>query len=124
MHSNELVGAISHHRHLSDTLSRGIGGKYRIIPAYDEVSTITYDLIYDANVSIDIYDPDGSYFTTLLNNEPQDANSYEIIWYGTDKEPNDPNSRYIATEGVYRVVVGVQSGSVTEEMEGAITAYR
>ena len=93
---------------------------YRILPLADEVTTITYDLACDANVAIDTYDPDGNYFGTLT--EEQQAGPQEVIWYGTTKDPNDLNSRYISTEGVYRIEVGIEN--MSEKLEGSITVYR
>lgn len=119
---------------------------YRILPIIDEVTTITYDLSCNANVTIDIYDPDGSYFGTLLKDEPQTAGLKKVVWYGkedgissdpeTNYDPNlryiddegvyltehDPNMRYITDEGVYRIEVGIDD--VNEMLEGAITVYK
>jgi hypothetical protein len=93
---------------------------YRIFPLVDEVTTITYDLGCDANVSIDTYDPSGNYFGTLY--KQQQAGPQEVTWYGTTKEPNDPNSRYISAEGVYRIEVKADKSS--EKLEGSITVYK
>ncbi|MHC4124342.1 MAG: right-handed parallel beta-helix repeat-containing protein [Planctomycetota bacterium] len=48
---------------------------YRIIPTYSEVSAITYELSRDANVTIEITDPDGNYFKTLCDQSAQSAGS-------------------------------------------------
>jgi hypothetical protein len=97
---------------------------YRIFPLNDEVTTITYDLAADANVTIDVYDPDGQYFVTLLNSAAQDANAQQVKWYGKDGDPNSSNSRYISKEGVYRIEVEAQFGNVSEKREGSITVYK
>ena len=95
---------------------------YRVIPTYDEISKLTYDLAYDANVTIDVYDPDGSYFGTLLNNVSQQVGPQEVIWYGRDGDPNDPNSRCISTEGVYLVELSTSDPNCV--FEGSITVYK
>lgn len=93
---------------------------YRILPLNAEVTTITYDLACDANATIDTYDPDGNYFGIL--SEQQTAGPQEVIWYGTTKDPNDPNSRYISSEGVYRIEL--QCDKASEKLEGSIIVYK
>jgi len=95
---------------------------YRVVPTFEEVTTISYFLTHDANVSIDIYDPDGNYFGTLVDDELQQAGLREVVWHGTDGDPNDADSRYTSIEGVYRVEVRISD--VNEPIEGSITVYK
>jgi hypothetical protein len=94
----------------------------RVVPIYDEITTITYELACDADITIDIYDPDGNYFGTIFNNVAQTKGTQEIVWYGKDGDPNDPNGRYISSEGVYSIEVKTADPSYT--LEGSITVYR
>jgi len=95
---------------------------YRVIPTYDEITTITYDLPYNANVTIDIYDPDGNYFGTLVDDQLQSAGTQEVVWHGMNKDPDDSNSRYIISEGIYRVEI--QRSDAADKLEGAVMVYR
>jgi hypothetical protein len=95
---------------------------YRVVPIYDEITTITYELACDVDITIDIYDPDGNYFGTIFNNVTQTKGTQEIVWYGKDGDPNDPNGRYISSEGVYSIEVKTADPSYT--LEGSITVYR
>ncbi|MBN1795297.1 MAG: hypothetical protein JW804_01360 [Sedimentisphaerales bacterium] len=95
---------------------------YQVIPTYDEVTTISYNLLADANVTIDITDPDGNYFTTLLDNVLQQAGHQEVVWHGTDTDPNDSNSRRISKEGIYMIEVYING--MDEKITGSITAYK
>jgi predicted outer membrane repeat protein len=95
---------------------------YRIIPTYNEVSTITYMLGKDAYVTIEIKDPDGNHCRTLFSSQEQAAGPQECRWDGK----ND-SGRYISKEGVYRVIVSVESPAhrdVKTSRTGAITAYK
>ena len=95
---------------------------YRIISTHNEVSTITYDLSDDANVTISIEDPDGSYFATLADEELQTAGLQTVIWDGRDDE-----GRYVSTEGVYSVTILAEKPgypSISSSLVGAITVYR
>jgi parallel beta-helix repeat protein len=93
---------------------------YRILPLLDEVTTISYDLGYNATVTIDTYDPNGNYFGTLTRQ--QQAGPQQVIWYGTTKDINDLGGRYISSEGVYRIEVKTDKSS--EKLEGSITVYK
>jgi hypothetical protein len=95
---------------------------YRIIPTYSEVSAITYNLSRDANVTIEITDPDGNYFKTVCNQSAQSAGPQELIWDGTDS-----NGRYIFTEGIYDVTITAEDpddSQLNSEKTGTITAYK
>lgn len=105
-----------------DLLSNMRCNPYQVVPTYDEVTTISYDLSADASVTIDITDPDGNYFATLLDNTPHQAGHHEVVWYGTDGDPNDPNSVKTFTEGVYLIEIYVEGSD--EKIMGSITAYR
>lgn len=98
----------------------------RILLMNDEVTNISYDLTCDVNVTIKVYDPDGSsnYFT-LLDNVPQIAaeNPQRVVLHGTSN-PDDPNSMYLSNEGVYWIEVKVENGNINDKLEGSITVYR
>ncbi len=95
---------------------------YRILPMYNEVSTIDFDITRTSNVTIDIIDPDGNHFRTLTNSTQLTPGSYEIEWDG-----KDDNGRYISVEGVYTVKVITQNiyhPTFQPYIEGALSAYR
>jgi parallel beta-helix repeat protein len=96
--------------------------QYRIIASYHEASTISYELDNDARVTIEIWDPDGNYFTTLLDKTVQTAGVNTVIWDGVDGYGN-----YISKEGVYSVKVKAEHPDYPElnfTIVGAITVYR
>jgi hypothetical protein len=95
---------------------------YRIIPVNDEVSKITYDLTVDANMVVTVYDPCGVLFTTLVDDELQTEGGQELIWYGRDKDPGDPDGVYISKEGQY--LVRIRFVGMREKDEATITAYK
>ena len=95
---------------------------YRIIPMNNEVTKITYDLTTNANMAVNIYDPCGVLFATLVDDQLQTQGSQEIVWYGRDKDPNDPDSRYISIEGGY--LVRVKFMGMREKEEDTVTAYK
>jgi len=95
---------------------------YRIVPLNNEVSKIAYELSCDENIAIEVYDPCGVLFTTLVDAELQTQGSHEVIWYGKDRPPTDPNSRYIAIEGDY--LVRVKFVGMREKEEATIKAYK
>ena len=94
---------------------------YMILPSYGEVSTIQYTLPVDADVTIDMTDPDGNHFRTLLVDEPQTAGPQQVVWDGR----ND-TGQIVAIEGNYTVVITavdpVTGTSVTRY--GVVVAYR
>lgn len=94
---------------------------YRIVPTYDEVTTISYDTTADAHITIKIYDPNGNPFATPLSHAYREANHHTETWYGMTGDPNLSTSRYTLTEGVYRVEVIVDE--TNEKIEGSITVY-
>ena len=94
---------------------------YMILPSYGEVSTIKYTLPVNADVSIDMTDPDGDHFRTLLTDQPQAAGPQQIIWDGR----NDTD-QMIAKEGDYTVVITAVdpvTGTTTTRF-GIVVAYR
>ena len=94
---------------------------YMILPSYGEVSTIKYTLPVNADVSIDMTDPDGDHFRTLLTDQPQAAGPQQIIWDGR----NDTD-QMIAKEGDYTVVITAVdpvTGTTTTRY-GVVVAYR
>lgn len=95
---------------------------YRIIPIYNEVSTITYTLTRSSTVTIDITDPDGSYFGTLLDNVFQTAGPQQVVWDG-----KDDSGLYATTVGDYTVTITAADPNHPEiktERTGSIIACR
>ena len=74
----------------------------KIQPFGDEVTTISYKLPSDANVTLKIHSSIST-FATLLNNAHQTAGTHNIVWYGVsgNGDPNDPNNTF-ATGGRYK----------------------
>jgi hypothetical protein len=97
---------------------------YRILPLYNEVSKITYDLTTDANMIVTVYDPCGVLFATLLDDVLQTAasNPQELEWCGRNKDPGEPDSGYISKDGAY--LVRVRFVGMREKEEATVTAYR
>ena len=95
---------------------------YRIIPLYNEVSTISYELTRDSDITIDITDPDGNHFRTLVDDEFYSAGLYEVVWDG-----KDDNGKYVSTEGVYAATVTAADpnhSDIYTVRVGSITVYR
>jgi len=94
---------------------------YRIIPTYGQVSTIYYDLSLEAEVTIELEDPDGNHFRTIMDQVIQPAGTRSVIWDGR----NDVG-QLVAVEGDYRITVTatdpVTGISVTRC--GTILAYK
>ena len=95
---------------------------YRILPMNNEVSKITYDITIDANMFVTVYDPCGVQFVTLLDDVLQTGTSQEVLWYGKDGDPNDPDSRYITKEGEY--LIEVKFKGMREKAQDTVTAYK
>ncbi|MHC4618594.1 MAG: right-handed parallel beta-helix repeat-containing protein [Planctomycetota bacterium] len=95
---------------------------YRILPLNNEVSHITYDLTTGANMVVTVYDPCDALFTTLVDDELQTQGSHQLTWYGMNKDPNDPTSRYISKDGPY--LVRVRFVGMRESEETTIAAYK
>jgi parallel beta-helix repeat protein len=96
--------------------------QYRIIPTYREVATIAYNLTRNAIVSMNIIDPDGSHFRTLLDNSVQSPGPNEVIWDGTDDD-----GQFVFKEGVYDIEVITKDPNrpeVGSERIGAVTVFR
>ncbi|UCE98679.1 MAG: hypothetical protein JSV82_05670, partial [Planctomycetota bacterium] len=91
-------------------------------PIYNEVSTITYTLARNSDVTIEITDPDGSYFGTLLDNVFQTAGPQQVVWNG-----KDDTGRYATTEGDYAVTITAADpnhAEINTERTGSIIACR
>lgn len=96
--------------------------QYRIVPVFGEVSTISYNLAEDANVTINIVDPDGSHFRTLLDSSSQAKGPQEVIWDGRSDDGD-----FASTEGIYSVeIIATLAGHIEVESTqvGAISAFR
>jgi len=82
-------------------ISSLVAEAFLIIPSYNQISTVFLTITQDAQVTIKIYDPDGSYFKTLFDsNEYLAAGSYEFEWDGTNGE-----GKIASVEGDYRIEV-------------------
>jgi len=66
--------------------------------------------------------PCGVLFATLIDDQLQAEGSQEVIWYGRNKDPNDPTSRYISREGAY--LVRVRFVGMREKEEETINVYK
>ncbi|MFC1643673.1 hypothetical protein ACFL1F_01160, partial [Chlamydiota bacterium] len=71
-----------------------------IIPAYDQISSIYFTLTENAKITIKIFDPNGNYFNTILNEADATAGENIQEWNGTAD-----NGGLITTEGYYRVEI-------------------
>jgi parallel beta-helix repeat protein len=97
---------------------------YRILPLNREISTISYEITTDAYMIVEVYDPCGVLFTTLLNFSAQQEtnNPQQLTWHGLNGSPEDPNSRYISKEGEY--LIRVRFAGMQEKKETTVTAYK
>jgi hypothetical protein len=93
---------------------------YRIIPANNEVATITYNISCDADMCVDVYAPDGTLYTTLLSSVHQLAsqNPQSVVWSGRDVVTN----RTIRKEGAY--TVKVRFSGMNEQQTCTVSAYK
>jgi flagellar hook assembly protein FlgD len=91
--------------------------QYRIAPTYREVTTISYNLTRNANVTMNIIDPDGSHFRTLLDNVFQNTEPNDVIWDGTDDDGN-----FTSTEGVYDLQIITEEPNYPEVNSGRLGA--
>ena len=76
----------------------------------------------DANVTINIIDPDGSHFRTLLDSLSQAKGPQEVIWDGRSDDGD-----FASTEGIYSVeIIATLAGHIEVESTqvGAISAFR
>ncbi len=92
---------------------------YRIIPSFGEVSSISYELTKNAKVTIEIVDPDGSTFRTLVDGESRTAGRHLEEWNGKDGK-----RRTISVEGVYDIILTAEDGAAKCVTHGAISAFR
>jgi hypothetical protein len=73
------------------------------IPANNEVVTVAYQLTADADMVVEVYDPQGALWCTLLDNIGQSQGAHEVIWQGRTKPLGDPQGRWVSQEGVYTI---------------------
>ena len=91
---------------------------YRIIPTYNQISTIYYSITRDADVTIRIFDPSGN--SWIIADLPgQAAGSHSVEWDGTDAQ-----GRVVSTEGNYRVELTASDGSAQILRSANITVYK
>lgn len=57
---------------------------YSIIPSYGEFTMITYAISKPANVTVSVYNPEGTLVTVLEDNLAKNAGAYTIAWDGTN----------------------------------------
>ena len=62
-----------------------------ISPVDNDIAEIRYTLTADTDITIDIYDSDGNYFTTLLDEVSQLAGEQVIYWHGREYQPEYTN---------------------------------
>lgn len=74
--------------------------QYRIMEVYDNVSQISYTLSRAATVTMNIRDPNGNIFRTLISNVSQSAGPQSVEWDG-----RDATGLIVQTEGNYKVEV-------------------
>ena len=100
-----------------DVLSNLKCDPYRIVPVRDEGTAITYNLSCNANVTIDIYDPDNNHYARPLDSESQSAGlDRGVLWDG-----RGDGGEYPSKEGVYRVVISTNKSN--DVLEGSILIY-
>jgi len=94
---------------------------YLILPIYGEVSTAHYTLNRTARVTLEIQDPNGSHFKTLVNDVLQVPGPQSVEWNGKD------DSRKIASlEGAYRIILTAVDPVTGQSMQrvGTTMVYR
>ncbi len=94
----------------------------RIIPANNELTTIGYNITVDANVVIGIYDPCGILFATINEFQRTVSNPQQVIWYGRNKAPENPDGKYPFKEGTY--TVKVKFAGMRENETTTLTIYK
>ncbi len=94
---------------------------YLIQPGYGEVSTLTYTLSRDANVSIRLTDPNGNATRTLLTNASQTAGPQTIEWNGRADD-----GRVVSLEGDYTVTLEATDplSGLTDQRFGNVVVYK
>lgn len=88
---------------------------YRILASYGEIATISYNLVYDANVTVNFYDPSMDLFYSV--SEQQSVGTNTITWNGTDA-----NGKYIQNEGDY--IIEIVADPFDEKTLGTVLVYQ
>jgi hypothetical protein len=103
-----------------DLISNLSCNPYRILSLSDEAALISYDVAYDANVTITVTGPDSF---KLLDNVTQTPanNPQHVVLHGTS---NNSAGVYLSKEGVYKIEVEVKVGGMIEKHYRSITVYR
>ena len=93
---------------------------FLIIPPYNQVSTISYNITRDADVTIRIFNPSGDNWI-IEQVVAQPAGIYTLEWDGTDLD-----GRILSQEGNYRVEVTAEDiiSATTVTRSANITVYR
>ena len=93
---------------------------YLIHPAYDQVSTLNYELTRDANVTMTISDPQGNAVRILLSNVPQQAGMQMVEWDGRNAQ-----AETVAAEGTYTVTMTAVDpvSEMTYQQKGVIVVH-
>ena len=73
---------------------------YVIFVTYDPISEIKYALSAQSDVTVKVYDPDGNYFRTLVDEAGQSAGEHTVTWDGKDDAGELPSDA-----GDYMVVL-------------------
>lgn len=87
---------------------------YRVIASNNEVTTISYDLAYDSDVTINIYDPVGNLFRTFSQ---ETGGEKYMIWDG-----KDANGKCIFKSGPYKVECIVDG--TDKKIQGTVTVHK
>ncbi len=91
---------------------------YRIIPTYNQISTIYYSITRDADITVRIFDPNGS--SWIIADFPgQTAGSHSVEWDGTDDQ-----GLMVNVEGNYRVELTASDGTTNILRSANITVYK
>ena len=102
-------------------VSHLLANQYVIVPVFGEFSKITYELPTNAQVTLNIKDPNGNHVKNVADRELQTQGSYEFSWDGT----ND-NGGYTAVPGHYTLEFFIEHASQTNSSyrRGNVTVVR
>jgi flagellar hook assembly protein FlgD len=90
---------------------------YRILISYGEFATISYDLVYDDEVTVHIYDTNMNLFRSFT--EQQSAGPNTIVWDGTDA-----NGKYIQNEGTYTIEIVTERFGEEKKALGTLLIFQ
>ncbi|MBM3252313.1 MAG: hypothetical protein FJZ11_06020, partial [Candidatus Omnitrophica bacterium] len=92
---------------------------YSIIPSYGEFTTITYNISETADVTVSIFDPDGTLVKDLEDTPDKPAGTYELTWDGKDS-----SGKIISKEGNFTIkVTAIDAGNKTKTALGNVSVH-